>query len=86
MDAFSCIEERLDYIRRNQKHLRLEIYKGIKDTFVKRDNNGNAIRKELYYCQVLLTAQDIIQNILDAMAICKCYEHPDLFIMFTCNA
>ena len=46
VDAFSCIEEkRLTYIRRNQKDLKLKIYKGIKDTVVRGDIDGNIIKK-----------------------------------------
>ncbi|XP_020097133.1 uncharacterized protein LOC109716214 [Ananas comosus] len=44
VDTFSCIEEdRLDYIRRNQADLRIEIYKGIKDAVVAGDVDGNTI-------------------------------------------
>ncbi len=48
VDAFSCIEEdRLDYIRRNQTNLWMELYSGIKDAVIAGDVDGNAIGKKI---------------------------------------
>ncbi|XP_020082250.1 uncharacterized protein LOC109705878 [Ananas comosus] len=40
------IEERIDYIRRNQSDLRVELYKGIKDAIVAGDVDGDAFIPE----------------------------------------
>lgn len=87
VDAFSCVEEeRLNYIRRNQSDLRLEIYKGIKDAVVAGDVVGDAIGKKIILPSSFTAGpRYMIQNYHDAIAICRHCGHPDLFITFTCN-
>ncbi|XP_020105809.1 uncharacterized protein LOC109722257 [Ananas comosus] len=87
VDAFSCIEEnRLDYIRRNQADLRTEVYRGMKDAVVAGDVDGNAIGKKIILPSSFIAGpRYMIQNYLDAIAICSQFGHPDLFITFTCN-
>ncbi|XP_055961830.1 uncharacterized protein LOC126681473 [Mercurialis annua] len=87
VDAFTCIEqERLDFIKRNQKSLRSEIYTGIRDAFYRGDMDSNNIGK-----RILLPAsytgspRYMMEHYHDAMTICRFYGHPDLFITFTCN-
>jgi len=87
VDAFASIEEnRLRFIVKNNKNLRSEVYKGIKDALHKGDVDGNSIGK-----RVILPAsftgskRYMVQNYQDAMAICRFYGPPDLFITFTCN-
>ena len=87
VDAFASIEEnRLRFIVKNNKNLRSEVYKGIKDALHKGDVDGNSISK-----RVILPAsftgskRYMVQNYQDAMAICRFYGPPDLFIAFTCN-
>ena len=87
VDAYASVEEdRLDYIRKNQKNLRSEIYQGIQDAVIRGDTDANAIGKRI----VLPSSHTgspryMIQNYQDAMAICRQYGNPDLFITFTCN-
>ena len=48
VDAYASVEEdRLDYIRKNQKTLRSEIYQGIQDAITKGDTDANAIGKRV---------------------------------------
>ncbi|GFQ02664.1 hypothetical protein PHJA_002410300 [Phtheirospermum japonicum] len=87
-DVFSATdEERLHYIRNNQKKLRADMYKDIRDVMHRGDVQGKSIRK-----RVILPAsftggsRYLFQNYQDALAICRYYGLPDLFITFTCNA
>ncbi|XP_020103317.1 uncharacterized protein LOC109720538 isoform X3 [Ananas comosus] len=88
VDAFSCVEEeRLQYIRRNQTNLRSEIYKGIRDAVVEGDIDGDAIGKRIILPSSFTAGpRYMIQNYQDAIAICRQFGPPDLFITFTCNA
>ncbi|CAN1242011.1 ATP-dependent DNA helicase PIF1 [Linum perenne] len=74
IDAFTTIEQnRLTYLRFNQKKLRSDIYKGLHDAL----NRATFITGSVRYMQQLY---------LDAMAVCHFHGNPDLFITFTCNA
>ncbi|CAN0924937.1 ATP-dependent DNA helicase PIF1 [Linum grandiflorum] len=77
IDAFTTIEQnRLTYLRLNQKKLRSDLYKGLYDALNRGDldsRNHGGVR----YMQQLYQ---------DGMAICRYYKNPDLFITFTCNA
>ncbi|CAN0922386.1 ATP-dependent DNA helicase PIF1 [Linum grandiflorum] len=76
IDAFTTIEQnRLTYLRLNQKKLRSDLYKGLYDALNRGDldsRNHGGVR----YMQQLYQ---------DGMAICRYYKNPDLFITFTCN-
>ncbi|XP_050205787.1 uncharacterized protein LOC126655597 [Mercurialis annua] len=87
VDAFTCIEqERLDFIKRNQKTLRSEIYMGIQDAFYRGDRDSNSIGKSIILPSSYTgSPRYMMEHYHDAMAICKFYGHPDLFITFTCN-
>ncbi|CAL8077537.1 unnamed protein product [Prunus armeniaca] len=87
VDAYATLEEdRLDYIRKNQKNLRSEVYKGIYDAISKGDNDANNIgQRVILPSSYTGSARYMVNNYQDAMAICRQYGHPDLFITFTCN-
>jgi len=87
VDAYASVEEdRLDYIRKNQKNLRSEIYQGIQDAITRGDTNAQAIGKRIILPSSHTgSPRYMIQNYQDAMAICRRYGNPDLFITFTCN-
>ncbi|CAN0925707.1 ATP-dependent DNA helicase PIF1 [Linum grandiflorum] len=74
IDAFTTIEQnRLTYLRLNQKKLRSDLYKGLYVSPILVSNNctgGVRYMQQLYQ---------------DAMALCRHYKNPDLFITFTCN-
>ncbi|CAN1145644.1 hypothetical protein LINPERHAP2_LOCUS14792 [Linum perenne] len=72
IDAFTTIEQnRLTYLRLNQKQLRSDIYKGLYDALTRGDLGSIRYMQQLYY---------------DAMAVVHYHGNPDLFITFTCNA
>ncbi|CAN6348259.1 unnamed protein product [Urochloa humidicola] len=87
VDAFSSIEEnRLRFIIKNNKNLRSEIYKGIQDAMHKGDFDGNNVGKKVILpASFTGSKRYMVQNYQDAMAICRFYGPPDLFITFTCN-
>ncbi|PNT11530.2 hypothetical protein POPTR_011G042150v4 [Populus trichocarpa] len=72
VDAFMNVEqERLDFIRSNQENLRTESYKVLEKIILPSSLTGSP--------------RYMINNYHDAMAICRHYGNPDLFITFTCN-
>nr|XP_028948133.1 uncharacterized protein LOC103415272 [Malus domestica] len=87
VDSYATLEEdRLDYIRQNQKNLRTDVYKGIYDAVARGDNDANNVgQKIILPASYTGSPRYMINNYQDAMAICREYGHPDLFITFTCN-
>jgi hypothetical protein len=86
VDAFVNVEEdRLDFIRANKENLRSEHYKGIHDAIARGDVDGSTIGKIILPSSLTGSPRYMINNYQDVMAICRCYENPDLFITFTCN-
>ena len=87
VDAFASVEEnRLRFITKNNKNLRSEVYKGIADALHKGDVDGNNIGKKVISpASFTGSKRYMVQNYQDAMAICRFYGPPDLFITFTCN-
>ncbi|KAM5549294.1 hypothetical protein ABKV19_000622 [Rosa sericea] len=87
VDSYATVEEdRLDWIRKNQKKFRSEIFKDIYTASLA------GIRKSRDIGQKIIlpsshtgSPRDMINNYQDAMAICRKYGNPDLFITFTCN-
>ncbi|KAJ6951656.1 hypothetical protein NC653_040948 [Populus alba x Populus x berolinensis] len=86
VDAFVNVEEeRLDFIRANQENLRSEHYKGIHDAITRGDIDGSTTGKIILPSSLTGSPRYMVNNYQDAMAICRCYGNPDLFITFTCN-
>ncbi|KAL1371277.1 hypothetical protein AAHE18_01G120100 [Arachis hypogaea] len=88
VDCFSIIEaQRLTYYRNNQTKVRSDIYKGIQDAVVRGETRASKAGK-----RIILPAsftggmRYMFNNCQDAMAICKKYGYPDLFITMTCNS
>lgn len=88
VDAYTMIEsERLSYIRANQKNLRSEIYKNVREAAQLGNTDASSVGKRIILPSSFTGgARYMVQNYLDAMALCKWYGYPDLFITFTCNA
>lgn len=87
VDTFTMIEtNRLSFIRYNQSKLRAETYDSVKGML----GNEN-INLEEQGTRLLLPAsftgapRYMRQHYYDAMATCKHFGSPDLFITFTCN-
>ena len=66
--------------------MRSEIYKGIYDAISRGDNDANNLGQKIVLpASYTGSPRYMINNYQDAMAICREYGHPDLFITFTCN-
>ncbi|XP_024014486.1 uncharacterized protein LOC112088437 [Eutrema salsugineum] len=87
VDVYTMIEFiRLRYLRKNQKKLRSDKYVNLEkvanDGNSDLSNNGKRI---LIPASFTGGPRYMNNNYLDAMAICKHFGFPDLFITFTCN-
>ena len=66
--------------------MRSEIFQGIQDAINRGDTNAQAIWKRIILPSSHTgSPRYMIQNYQDAMAICRFYGNPDIFITFTCN-
>ncbi|XP_077242072.1 uncharacterized protein LOC143882480 [Tasmannia lanceolata] len=88
VDAYAAIEEqRLYWVRTNQKQLRANVYEGLQDAVRSGDHNAASIGQRLVLPSSFTGGpRYMAQAFQDAMAICQWYGPPDLFITFTCNA
>ena len=79
VDAYTCIEEeRLQWVRRNQKKLRSELYSGLKDAILCGDTNPITVGKRIILpSSFTRSPRYIVQNYQDAMAICRSAGYPD---------
>ncbi|OMO88273.1 hypothetical protein COLO4_20331 [Corchorus olitorius] len=87
VDAFSSVDRgRLHHVKTRQKLMRSDRYVNVRDAIYHGDTDGSDIGK-----RIVLPAsytggpRYMFQNYQDAMAICRAYGYPTLFITFTCN-
>jgi hypothetical protein len=87
VDAYAAIEQnRLKYLRLNQKKLRVDLYQGLQDAIATGDNSAAAIGQRIILpSSFIVGPRHMVQNYQDAMAICKWAGCPDAFVTFTCN-
>jgi hypothetical protein len=82
-------KECLDYIRRNQKKLRAELYQGLADTISSRQNNADVSTpigtRLILPSTVHGSPRQMHELYQDAMALVRWFGKPELFITFTCN-
>ena len=69
----------------NQNDLRTELYQGINEVVLRGDIQGSKIGKIILLSSLTGSPRYMINNYQDAIAICRAYGNPDLFITFTCN-
>ena len=74
------------YIRTKNKDLRSETYSRLEE-IADSASPENKVRgkKVILPSSVTGSPRYMLQNYLDAMAVCKFYGYPDLFITFMCN-
>jgi hypothetical protein len=87
IDAFTSVEKnRLRFIVKNNKNLRSEVYKSLKDALHKGDVDGSGVgKKAILPASFTGSKRYMVQNYQDAMAICRSYGPLDMFITITCN-
>ncbi|CAN1324022.1 hypothetical protein LINPERPRIM_LOCUS32950 [Linum perenne] len=88
VNAYALIEaERLNWIRNNQRKLRVNIYKGLMDQFMQGHTDTKLTGKHIILSSSYTGSPRYkFENFQDAMAICRWTGYPDLFLTFTCNA
>ena len=86
VDSYLQVEaNNLNYIRMNQKKLRIEKYKGLVD-FLNTDDNLETPGKPVILPSTFQgSPRNMRERFYDAMAIVAKYGKPDLFITMTCN-
>jgi len=86
VDAYAKIEaNRLNFIRQNQKHLRVEMYKGLYDYVHGESDNTRPGVPVILPSSFIGSPRAMSQNYQDSMAIVAKFGKPDLFITMTCN-
>ncbi|GJX04613.1 hypothetical protein Tco_0190529 [Tanacetum coccineum] len=87
VDAFTAIEEqRLKWTINNQDSLRVDLYHNLNDAFTRGDTNAEGLGKPIVLPRTFTGGpRYLMQNYQDAMALCRAYENPNLFITFTSN-
>ena len=88
VDVFSTIESsRLKYIADHQSDLRSECVQGIADAIDRGITNGDSVGKRAILPASFTGGRRyMVMNYQDAMALCRVYGSPDLFVTFTCNS
>nr|GEW13196.1 hypothetical protein CTI12_AA123990 [Tanacetum cinerariifolium] len=87
VDAFTAIEEqRLSWTRNNQDTLRVDLYHNVVDEITRGDTDATCLGKRIML-PISFTGDPryMMQNYQDAMALCRTYGNPNLFITFTSN-
>ena len=78
--------QRLSFIRNNQKLIRCDILNGLQEVVNKGETDPSSIGKRIVLPASFTGGMRyMFNNCQDAMAICKRYGYPDLFITITCN-
>ncbi|XP_039130858.1 uncharacterized protein LOC120267239 [Dioscorea cayenensis subsp. rotundata] len=87
VDCYAIIEDtRLRYIREHQTSLRTEMYKTVRDATSQEDLQCNSIGKRIILPASFIPGpRYMFEKYQDAMAICRFFGYPILFITFTCN-
>jgi len=90
VDAWvNCEQRRLNWARTHQHTLRSELYQGLQDAAVHDRHDREDIRvlghKLILSSSHVGSLRSMTQLFQDAMAICKYFHKPDLFLTITAN-
>jgi hypothetical protein len=87
VDLYSMIEsQRLSWIRNNQTKIRSDFLMGIEEAVSRGDVIASSIGARIVLPSSFTGGRRyMFNNCQDAMAICKKYGYPDLFLTVTCN-
>jgi hypothetical protein len=88
VDCYTMIESlRLKFIRDNQKTIRCDILSGLQDAMDRGETDPSNVGKKIVLpASFTGSRRYMFNNCQDAMAICKKYGYPDLFVTITCNS
>ncbi|CAN6892364.1 unnamed protein product [Brassica oleracea] len=87
VDAFTATEqERLRFIRLNQKQLRADLYQNVCNAMESGDTDARKTGKKVILPSSFTSSPRYMsEKYQDAIAICRWYGNPNLFITFTAN-
>jgi hypothetical protein len=87
VDAYSTVEaSRLQFIADHQKDLRCETVQGVSDAIDKGFVSADSVGSRMVVPSSFTGGRRYhVMNYQDAMAICRVFGPPDLFVTFTCN-
>ncbi|CAJ2637132.1 unnamed protein product [Trifolium pratense] len=88
VDCFTMFEsQRLQWARDNQKTIRCDILTGLQEAISSGETDPSNIGKKIVLPASFTGGKRyMFNNCQDAMAICKKFGYPDLFITITCNS
>ncbi|GKC59340.1 DNA helicase PIF1/RRM3 [Tanacetum coccineum] len=79
-------EQRLKWTRNNQDTLRVNLYHNMCDAVTRGDTSAIGLGKQIVLPRTFTgSPRYMMNNYQDAMALCRAYGSPDLFITFTSN-
>ena len=87
VDVYAKIEQQcLNYIRTNQKKIRVDLYCGLADAVAAGDEDSRELGREIVLPSSYTgSPRQMFKLYQDAMSIVRKYGKPDYFITFTCN-
>jgi hypothetical protein len=88
VDGWASTEQnKLNWIRNNQKTLCADVYSGLRDAVANADHTdlNNVGQRVILPSSHTGSPRHMFQLFQDSMAICRTYHKPDLFITMTCN-
>lgn len=79
--------QRLSWVRQNQKVIRCDVLNGLQDAVGRGETCPNLVGKRIVLPSSFTSGMRyMFNNCQDAMAVCKRFGYPDLFITVTCNS
>jgi hypothetical protein len=87
VDLYSMIEsQRLSFIRNNQTKIRADFLAGVEEAVERGDIDGSSVGTRVVIPTSFVGGRRyMFNNCQDAMALCKKFGYPDLFLTVTCN-
>ncbi|XP_048493664.1 uncharacterized protein LOC125494132 [Beta vulgaris subsp. vulgaris] len=87
VDGYTMMEaERLSFVKYNQQSFRADNVKNLRGATERGDTEGASTGSRVVIPAFFTGGHSYMrENYQDAMAICRWYGYPDLFITFTCN-
>jgi hypothetical protein len=87
VDTYIKIESsRLDFIRKNQDRLRVDLYQGLVDSMLDGDVRGEKVGKPTVLSSSFIGGpRDMRRRYMDVMALVRKFGKPDIFLTMTCN-
>ncbi|XP_057419198.1 uncharacterized protein LOC130713450 [Lotus japonicus] len=88
VDCYTMIEsQRLSYVRNNQKIIRADFLNGLEEAMCRGETDPGQLGMRIVLPSSFVGGRRYMFDCCqDAMAICKRYGYPDLFITVTCNS